>query len=518
MESENQNIIPENPIVPEIKEEPIIIPVENQIKELTQEEKDSLNKKFTEVFQDKLSNYISKFSNDIETIERMMYEFSDLYYELENIKSDINEHFTHRKSLSNNNPSATARDTDKPLLTSANAKSSKNNENMRSKTPTKLKSNKIVDLKESHNATAKNETARNYKTELSKTPIKILKPKTQNSNLNNTIAEISKTSLVSKKAKINRIAESKTADVSKSTIKTETGTKSTASSKGNNAPATSRKIIPSSGNATKRDMTPIAKKNKLVNLDTSTISNLDMSAVHDNKGNQTNKNKNTKANQFSSKNNKPDLNKTVIETNKNPLSNKDKKPNTSTSKKPTGKDATGKPALNGKADKNTAKKEDKEKKITKEADNNENVQDNEDKADSILKKDNSVTNIMDIIAEKNKELNMEEILESEQKDKINNTKIENKAEKKEEENNVQINNLEEGKVNKTEEEKNAEIKDEIPIREEIPKENNQVNELKPIENEINSEKEKTTLISPNKNIPDYQNKNNKFLHQIIFSK
>jgi hypothetical protein len=510
MESENAINISEIADIPEIKEEPIVNPAEIPKRELSQEEKETINKKFSEIFQDKLSEYFSKFTNDIDAMEKMKYEFSALFYELEKIKTDITDHF-HLQNNSSNNSSETARDSHKIMLTSANAKSSKNNDIMRSKTPTKLKSNKIIDLKDTNNAAAKSETARNYNTEKSKTPMKTLKPKTQNSNLNNTISEITKSSGAANKDKIKTVkpnAESKLTEVSKSTVKTETGTKSTASSKANNPSlyATSRKIVAPSANATKRDMTPGIKKNKLVNLDTSTISNLDNSMFADNKGDQIIKNKSGKVSQFSSKNNnnKQDLNNTVIETNKislNAVNNK--KQNAVTSRKPPGKEAGAKPIANGKAGKSDGKKKEKDK-------NPIEIDENKDaKQDSLLKKENSVTNIMDIIAEKNKEANMEHILGIEKKEINTNDFNENAEHNAVDKNNKQLSNGEEGKVSKAEEEKNAEKK-EVPTFEENQTESKA---SKPIENES----DKYVSAPAPKNIPEYRNKKNKIFHLVILS-
>lgn len=551
MESENPISIQEKQETQEKQEDPIVIPAEPHKRELTQDEKDSINTKFTEIFTDKLSNYISKYTNDINYMELMKYEFSDLFYELEKIKSEITEHFQNQKNLLSSRPSATARDADKVLLTSSNAKSSKNSDYLRSKTPTKLKSNKILEAKDSFNnnnningaaAAARNETARNYNTEKSKTPIKNLtKAKiilaNNNSNNTTTIAENSKTIKEKTKPLNNNNNNAKLSDASKSTVKTEIGTKSSAAAKAANHNSNSNSRN-GGAVAPKRDMTPTVRKTKqITNLDTSMISNLENSMLlqGESKGNQTNKNKNAKVSQFSSRNNnannnekKQDLNKTVVETSKNTLNasaaHKKGAAAAATSRKPIAKDSGAKPAVNGKP----GKKDVKEQKATEEkhiVNPDENI-DPDNK--SRLKKENSFTNIMDIIAEKNKEVNMEEILSNEKKEEKtdssysnvdNNT---NKIEKNTSEDkknviveNNNIKNKEEGKVNKPEENKNAEKKEEIPSIDEKPKE---AENTKPVEIESkNIQSDKPASAAVPKNVPEYQNKRNKFLHQVIIS-
>ncbi len=548
MERENTINIAENPetlvindesimITPETKKleftpeekDTRIIKTETKKIELTKEEKDTINYKIAENFNEKLSNYFSKFTNDIDTMEKMKYEFSDFYYELEKIKAEITENLQNQKSILSN--SLTARHSDKNLLTCSNAKSSKNNNVMRSKTPTKLRSNKVLDPRESLNAgsRANNETARNYELEKSKTPMKNLnKPKNPIAN-NLNFTEISKTSAIATKEKAktqtNRqlLNESKLPDVTKSNAKIETGTKSTAVSRVGNPISNATSI---KGTTAKRDMTPIVKKNKqIANLDISTISNLDNSMLAENKGNQTNRMKNAKVSQFLTKNNvnikKKELNKTEVEISQNSLgAGGNKKPATPAVSKKNVKDSVSKPAVKEKTGKNPAKKDIKGKKANEEH-HSEDADENKDmKPDPMLKKENSVTNILDIIAEKNKEVNIEEILSSEKKE----AKMEIDSQNKINDNSaadhekVIINNgvnEEEGKVNKLEENKDAEIKEEIPRIDEKP---NEAENTKPIEIESrNSESEKTTCAQVPNTIPEYLNKRNKLLHQVILS-
>ena len=95
MERENTINIAENPETRVINDESIVfapetkkleltpeekdtrfITSETKKIELTKEEKDTINYKIAENFNEKLSNYFSKFTNDIDTMEKMKYEFA----------------------------------------------------------------------------------------------------------------------------------------------------------------------------------------------------------------------------------------------------------------------------------------------------------------------------------------------------------------------------------------------------------------------------------------------------------
>lgn len=411
---------------------------ESQIDLLTQENIDFLNKKLEEIFTENLTNLISKFTSDIEFMESMKYGFSDMYYELEKIKHEINminskKNIEHSQS---NYSSNTVRNTETNASSiSINSKGNKPNkaELQRSKTPTKIKTTRTLEPKElqsKQSGPTKLDVTRNLNTDRSRTPTKIIKGKVLNSNNYNTENP--------NKAKYDKKPMENKAEASKARLNTTGVGKAQiskpATNSNSNMAINAIKKNPPPINKNKRDMTPTIKKTK-PNLDTSTISNLDNSIFKESqKGNQTQKNKNSKITVFSTKRvdkgAKANLNNTVIED----------QSAVATSKKilATGKNAivNSKPAVNkmtASALKNGvhSKVNNNIKSGNKEADPATEVdadillegEDEEEDPEKNLKKDSSITNIMDIIAEKNKEVNIEEILSKQKTEKDDETPI-----------------------------------------------------------------------------------------------
>ena len=464
------------------------------------ENKDLINKKLSDFFDEKLNNYFSKFNNDINHMEEMKYEFNSFYYELENLKNEIFLLTSKDKDLSISLTTRNLRndihktEANQPLTSRNNIKKP---DFIRSKTPTKLKTSIENTNKSDSNKSFIDNPKKldsNKTMARSKTPNKLI-TKPNNKGLNDT-SRIKINPLDISLKKDNKIASGipilNNKDVHNSKIKPKLLNGSSNGGNISNKNQTS---------ASKRDLTPNIKK-RLPNLDISTIS-VDAPNL-DNKGNQTQRNKVAKVINFSKGNN---------DNTKNNL------------------DKTKKVINSGNNLTNETNKDDKKNKSG--IMDKENISDSDETINkpNLMKKDESVRNILDIIAEKNKEVNIEEIMnnygnnydtpdkkeheKSPQHVSFNEEKNENHEIKKKIESpnieNINQEIIDDGRIKNIEE-----IKDFVE------------QEIQNIENDniVNIEK-KETEVSPFKENPfkklfnkfsNYLNKKNIILHYIIISK
>jgi len=491
---------------------------------ITEEEKEIYIKKAEEIFNEKLLTLFTKFTDDIEMMEKMKYEFNDLYYELNKIKTEIIEF-----NYSKHSTSLTSRDSKHSsiLLTSSNIQNNtkKINDNLRSKTPIKLKSNRLIDTKESNNITSKIES-KNFNREISKTPNNSKKIKHSFNNINIPEKPLKTESMNNNLNKTNTLLKSLAdkPDVLKHKIS-------------NQNEITNLKKTAQPRPSIKRDLTPIIKK-KQINLDISSISNLDNSITVENKNG---KDKPGKISIFNStaKANKQDLNNTVVEKSKNTLAARDKekkgvKLDTNKSKKEDKKEINTKEEKSKLNEKAKIKKEEKKdlkinNKPDKDKEKNNKIEKEklgkieESKNDKDLqdKKEDLITNIMDIIAQKNKEVNIEEIINHERNEKSKN-EFDKKLNEDLNENvilNVNVNVYKE-KEEEVKDKHEEEVKDkyEEDKNPEILIENNLENKKNNIDENIDTINRDKKEYNNIQNFLNYNNKKNKYFHQILLTR